>query len=180
MDPLFSDPPTSDIPVDSPIRRYAWARGLSAMRTKQTAETAARIVVGGRTRGYKGRMPGVVEETLLSAQSEKPVFLIGAFGGCARLVIDAIEGIPREELTWEFQRKAEDMSDVRALYLAKGQQWDDLSDVSRELRRLGWKSLNNGLSETENRELAATRSAEAMVTLILRGLKERFRPKRTV
>ena len=44
-------------------------------------ETRARIVLGGRVAGYKGRMPGIAEEALLSLQAQQPVFLLGGFGG---------------------------------------------------------------------------------------------------
>ena len=38
------------------------------------------------------RIPGVLEEIVLSVKAGQPVFLIGAFGGVAKLVIDLIRG----------------------------------------------------------------------------------------
>jgi len=44
-------------------------------------------VVGGRTGlGYRGQMPGVLEEALLTFRAKRPLYLVGAFGGCARLI----------------------------------------------------------------------------------------------
>lgn len=39
-----------------------------------------------------GRIPGALEEGVLSAQAGQPVFLIGATGGAAALAIDLLEG----------------------------------------------------------------------------------------
>ena len=36
-------------PADSPARRYAWARGMTAMREAQAASAQARVVLGGKT-----------------------------------------------------------------------------------------------------------------------------------
>lgn len=176
LDPEFVPLPETEIPTDTPARRFAWSRGLTVMRERQTAEAAARVVVGGRSTpsgaGYKGRMPGVFEEALSSIRANRPVYLLGAFGGCARLVIDALEGRARHELTWEFQRAAPHSHELRQMYLDRGQPWDDYEKVADELRHLGLGGLKNGLTLDENRELAATRSADRMIELILAGLQK--------
>src|SRR5262249_31158035 len=61
-------PSSSDIHKlpESPERRLAWARGLTAMRLQMTGQTQARIVIGGTLEGFKGIYPGVVEETWMS------------------------------------------------------------------------------------------------------------------
>jgi len=51
----------------SSIPGYIWARCLSAMRENLVQTTDARIMFGGRTTGYKGKYPGVVEEALLTS-----------------------------------------------------------------------------------------------------------------
>ena len=67
-----------------------WAEGLTAMRRTMQGEIDARILLGGRVENYKGRMPGVAEEALLSLQSEQPVFLLGGFGGCTRDIAETL------------------------------------------------------------------------------------------
>ena len=62
-----------------------WARGLTAMRRTMLLQSDARIVLGGRVEGYKGRLPAVAEETLLSLRAGQPVFVLGGFGGCAHV-----------------------------------------------------------------------------------------------
>lgn len=184
LNPSFVARPVFDIPTDTPIHRFAWARGLTNMRTRQTTEAAARVVVGGRigpvNGSYKGRMPGVLEEALLSLQANRPVYLVGAYGGCARLLIDALEGVPRDELTWEYQRKATHSEELRQIYNERGQDWGEYEIVASSLKKISLAGLRNGLSIDENRELASTRSVERIVELILRGLKKCNQPNGTV
>jgi hypothetical protein len=175
LDALLLASPADDIPVDNPARRYGWARGLTEMRTRQTLETSARVIVGGRIGltpdGYKGRMPGVLEEALINIQHDRPVYLIGAFGGCARMVVDALEGRSRDELTWRYQSAVPHSDELRTLYKDRGQPWDEYDDIATLLRARGLAGLKNGLSVDENRELSRTRSAERIVELVLAGLQ---------
>ena len=67
-----------------------WLSGLTAMREFQRTSTDARVLLGGQVANYKGRMPGVAEEALVSLRSGQPVFLIGGFGGCARDVAETL------------------------------------------------------------------------------------------
>ena len=77
-----------------------WAEGLTRMRRIMRAETDARVVLGGRVEDYKGRMPGIAEEALLSLQSGQAVFLVGGFGGCTRDIAETLELVePREDPT---------------------------------------------------------------------------------
>ena len=78
-----------EIPTSEPDDAM-WAEGLTAMRRTMQGEIDARILLGGRVDDYKGRMPGVAEEALLSLRSEQPVFLLGGFGGCTRDIAETI------------------------------------------------------------------------------------------
>lgn len=174
LDPAFVAQPIYEFPVDNPVHRFGWSRGLTQMRERQTAEVDARIIVGGRIgqagEVYKGRMPGVLEETLLSIKAELPIYLVGAFGGCARLIIDTLEGIPRKELSWEYQNKVPYSDELRKMYQERGQVWDEYEQISEYIKEHGYTGLNNGLTDDENRELAATRSTNRIVELIFLGL----------
>jgi hypothetical protein len=64
---------------------------------------------------YSSRIPAVLEEVVLSVQAGQPVFLIGAFGGVARLVIDLLDGKPREEATWDCQKRVPFSLEMRML-----------------------------------------------------------------
>lgn len=180
LDPSFVAAPKAPVSLDSPLHRFAWARGLTVMRERQTREVAARVIVGGRLGptgdGYRGRMPGVLEEALLSIRSARPVYLVGAFGGCAHLVLDALEGTARPELTWDYQRTVPHSDELRQLYQQRGQTWDEYGAIAAEFKSCGLKGLKNGLTLEENQELAATRSAERIVELVLRGLQQSYPP----
>jgi hypothetical protein len=184
VDSSFVPLPQSDIPLDSAVHRLGWARGLTVMRERQTNDVAARVIVGGHLgpsdEGYKGRMPGVLEEALSSIRAERPMYLVGAFGGCARLVFDALDGVERRELTWDYQRSVPHSDELRRLYRDRGQAWDEYENIATFLRDRGLGTLQNGLTVDENRELANTRSAERIIELILRGLRLRYPPASAV
>ncbi len=45
-----------------------------------------RICLGGRTVGYNGRVPGIQEEAEFALLYKKPLYLMGGFGGAAKLM----------------------------------------------------------------------------------------------
>ena len=95
---------------------------------------------------YRGRMPGIAEETLLSLRSNQPVFLIGAFGGCARDITETLNLVD----TWACSRSSWPCRDLFECYTPC--------------------DLRNGLSLEENKILATSPHVDQAVTLILLGL----------
>jgi len=71
---------------DNPQARLFAADGLSTMREQSAREADLRIVWGGRIAGATGWMAGILEEVAFSLEYEKPVLVLGGFGGCARLL----------------------------------------------------------------------------------------------
>src|SRR5262249_8173952 len=102
----------------------------------------------------------------------QPLYLIGAFGGAARLVIDLLEGRPRHEFTWEFQKAAPHAKAMRALYDAHGPTWEDYDDMANRFASTGVTGLaaRNRLTAQENRELFSSRDVTRIVELLLEGL----------
>lgn len=123
-----------------------WATGLTSMRHVMRSETNARIVLGGRVDQYKGIMPGIAEEALLSLKVRQPLFLMGGFGGCTRDIAETLGFVPR----WAASRPS----------------WPG----RREFEAFTASDLNNGLTVEENATLARTPHVDQAVTLILRGL----------
>lgn len=123
-----------------------WLSGLTAMREFQRFSTDARVLLGGQVANYKGRMPGVAEEALLSLRAGQPLYLIGGFGGCARDVAETIGLVE----PWSGSRNG----------------WTGRRDFER------WTGgdLNNGLSSKENQALASTPYIGQAVILVLRGI----------
>lgn len=122
-----------------------WAAGLTAMRRVMRGATQARIVLGGRVAGYKGTMPGIAEDALLSLQKNQPLFLLGGFGGCTRDIAETLGLAER----WAGSRPA----------WPGRQQFKEFSS-----------DLSNGLSAEENATLARTRHIDQATVLVMRGL----------
>ena len=124
-----------------------WNEGLATMRKAMLAETDARVILGGQVEGYKGRMPGVAEEALLSLRTGQALFVVGGFGGCTRDIAETLALVE----PWAGSRH----------------QWPG-REAFRE-----WCAgdLQNGLSEDENRVLARTSYVDEAVDLVLRGLR---------
>ena len=170
--------------------RYAWARGMTEMRAFQADVTksniVARIVLGGtfgptlktgedgirKPQWYMGRIPGVLEEVLLSVQMGQPVFLVGAFGGAAQLVIDLIQGKTREEATWDYQKAAPFASEMKALYALRGIPWLDYPEITDLFRQKGITGINPLLTEEESLELFEAVDPSRIVEIILLGLSK--------
>jgi hypothetical protein len=169
---------------DSAIHRYAWARGMTAMRDAETQQVCARIVLGGtfgptekkqadgaiKEKWYFGRIPGVLEESLLSIKANQPVFLIGAFGGVPALLTDILEGRERKEMTWHYQKQAPYAEAMRELYEQRGDEWWDYPEMVQFIKDKGVSGINPLLSEAEHKELFTTRNVLRMVQLIVQGL----------
>jgi len=122
-----------------------WAIGLTSMRERMLVETDARIVLGGQTARFKGVMPGVGEEVLLSLRARQPLYVLGGFGGCARDICEAL-GLSSPS------------SEPRS--------WANIE----EFAGFTASDLNNGLTEEENVILARTPHIDQATTLIMRGL----------
>ena len=123
-----------------------WSRGLTAMRKYMLSNTNARIVLGGRVDGYKGEMPGIAEEALLSLKAKQPLFVIGGYGGCSREIAVSI-GLLKERI---FDRCSWPGQDAFGHFSAA--------------------DLNNGLNYEGNSTLASTPHIDQAIVLILRGL----------
>jgi hypothetical protein len=83
--PYRATDPVGSVPGDD----YSW------MRIVQAKQTTARICMGGKVKGSSGRMPGILEEVLVSIQANKPFVLLGGFGGCAAVLARFLEGMDR-------------------------------------------------------------------------------------
>lgn len=189
--------------------RFAWCRGMTEMRAFQAdrsrSNVSARIVLGGtfsktvkvapdgsvKESWYSSRMPGVLEEVLLSIKAAQPVFLIGAFGGVAKMVIDLLQSRGHPAASWDVQSQAPFAPETRDLYASRGQKWwyydqeprianllvdddrsivDFLADAWKPHAELGWETCLNPLTRDQNQELFETIDLARMVELIQTGM----------
>ena len=80
-------PPTSDprvtavmVPVPSApgaTKSARHAAHLFRMRWQSGARCRARILLSGKTDGYSGRMPGIVEEAMIAIALRQPIYVLG-------------------------------------------------------------------------------------------------------
>lgn len=132
-----------------PPSELEWIHGLSAMRRRMNSECSATFSMGGRRTKFKGAMPGVVEEILLSISSRKPTYLAGGFGGCVQDISDRLRWIQDTPgvIEWGNNKVLVDFSAER---------------------------LENGLTHEENSRLFDSVHVDEIVSLLLRGLNRRF------
>lgn len=151
--------------------QYVWSRSLSKMRRTMIQLCDARISAGGRQSGYKGIMPGVLEEIIIALEQERPLFLLGGFGGITTNVCNLIESrtIPKElTQSWQIENNA----GYKEL-LDKAEAMDSNYRPNYQLivEKLCNANLRNGLSEEDNIKLFHTPFIEEVLYLIFKGLK---------
>jgi hypothetical protein len=98
------------------------------------------------------------------------VFLVGTFGGAARLVIDLLRGIDRPEATWTYQQQAPFAREMKGLYLQRGLEWMDYPEMVELLQRKGIAGLNPLLTVAEHERLFDSVDPLEMTELILLGM----------
>lgn len=123
-----------------------WSSALTTMRKVMTDDSSARIVLGGKTEKFLGSMPGVAEEALMSLRAQKPLYLLGGFGGCAREILD--------------------LMDVENLFGKSAPIWPSAD----EFKKYRFDDFHNGLNGQENTALAITPHIDQAIILIIRGL----------
>lgn len=143
----------------------------------------ARILLGGRLAGFSGFLPGLFEEALVTFESNRPLYILGGFGGAAETLAKAIlaggNKCP-EELTvdWLTARNP-DLANL--LEIARGFAMpanarttkDSLAALFAFLKRARANPsgvLHTGLNDADTRELLTTRDVAVAVKLVRQGL----------
>jgi hypothetical protein len=162
------------IKAETPEDLYVWSRSLTEMRIEMNKHIHARIIIGGKLTGYKGKIPGVVEEVYLALLSKKPVYLIGSMGGAAKTIIECLMGYIPDELSEEFQFSDEKYKSLFGLYnkwaKQEGVEAINYKSLVSFFNGIGIEGLNNGLSTEENIKLFNTVNTTEMISLVLKGL----------
>jgi hypothetical protein len=179
-DDLTRDPgvsPDKFLPPDTRVGRYVWARSLTALRERMNERLDARVLMGGKVGGYTGKYPGLLEEAYLALRAAKPLFLLGAFGGCTRAVIELVEGGSPESLTRNFQCRDESYRQLVEDYNSRAQAKPELGLEPIDYERIGLAfseagpaGLRNGLNIEENRRLFHAVDPDEIIHLVLKGL----------
>ncbi|HMQ69736.1 MAG TPA: hypothetical protein PKA90_12215 [Ignavibacteria bacterium] len=152
--------------------RFVIAECLTDMRIKMANDSHARIVLGGRQKGFDGYYPGIVEETYHSLKIGKAVYLLGGFGGVAKSIIDIILGKKPNQLTNEFQYNTDIQKKFRNFAFKKSKINIDYDFMFNFFKNHSIEDISNenGLSVDENRILFESTNIHELVFLIIKGL----------
>lgn len=121
----------------TPAQAALTAHALSAMREQQAQACGLRIVWAGRIEGAAGWLPGILEEVMASVQADKPVLVLGGFGGCAGLIARFLEtGQMPKQLTYEHAMKQPSYAAMTTTGYAEGRAKQQFERAHQQLRAL--------------------------------------------
>ena len=129
-----------------------------------TGITQARVFIGGRRDGFQGAMPGLLEEAILAIEQGQPIYLAGGFGG---LTLEIAIALGLGERDW--------FPTQQGLSNADQGLPERLGRLREIVKSNKAQSLANGLTEQQNRQLAACHRPSEIAALISLGLGKRFR-----
>jgi hypothetical protein len=155
----------------SATERLWFAISLREMRLEMSNRIQARVIFGGRTWGAMGLVPGVAEEAAYAVVANKPLYPAGGFGGCAKLIADALHGQNRPELTVSYQLTYTDKYGELLEASEKQGVPNHLKDIASIINSITWNDLNNGLDLAENKRLVRTDDIEEFIALFLTGMR---------
>lgn len=154
--------------------KFIYSECFSDMRNIMAQNSHGRIVVGGKQSKFLGYMPGIVEEAYYSFKANKPVYIIGGFGGAAKSLSKVICGELPNELTNKFQYNDEILQNFKKEYQEKASvpmDYDELIHFFKQFKLEVFSELN-GLSINENLTLFESQNIHEIVFLIMKGLKK--------
>lgn len=164
------------LPPSNSQNSFVWSRCLTKMREEMITNCNVRIAAGGKHIGYKGKMPGVLEEILISISLKKPLYLLGGFGGVTSTVCKCLENNSIDfKLTedWQIQnnsgyKKLLDFATSRGSNY--GTDYNEIKKIFSEYK-IDELSQINGLSSDDNIRLFNTPFVDEALHLILKGLQ---------
>lgn len=145
----------AQVPGNPELRKKA----LSSMRRYMGSKIQGRILIGGKRHGFQGKMPGLMEEALISLEMQQPLYLAGGFGG---VTTDIIEALEIDDGNWLPRKPHTPPEDQR---LSEGK--NRLHQLTKSPK---WSGMDNGLSPEENQHLATTHRPSEIATLVSLGL----------
>lgn len=174
---------------------------VSDMRRVMSRNSFARVVIGGQTdprrngassgQGYGGAYPGVVEEAWRALEEGVPLYVIGGFGGAARVVAHALRNDAPPSALRAAEFLGDDLSEFRAHAAEFAADADritlglpaDLGEMASALRAHGIRHLAsdsaavewNGLNLAENEQLFRSQDPILLTSLMMKGLYRKRR-----
>lgn len=149
-----------------------------------TPPVFCRVLVAGRSHGSSGILPGLYEEALYCLDLERPLYILGGFGGAAGRLAGYLDGrLDARDALLEIdalRAATPNLATVEAGF--ESNPWasdarrpaDALASLAAHLaaaRKDIAKGLRNGLDRAENARLFATADTAEAAELVLRGLQ---------
>jgi hypothetical protein len=152
-------------------------------RLAVSESSVARFAVAGATDQHGGRVPGIVEELMLTLVLQKPIYVAGGFGGAAKDV-GSLLGLtdPRTgEVPQSLRAQPEERNLKGIADKLRPGPWISLPITAAEIALFlkehaigGPRWPDNGLSADENRRLFASTEPAEVSKLVARGMRRRF------
>lgn len=152
--------------------KYIYAKSLLKMRKEMESESDARVILGGRTYGFSGFLPGIIEEFTQAVIERHPVYLLGGFGGAASLLVDLIK---KEKTVDDVITEA-----CKNSHYEEFMRFCDINGINmgydklKEVVELGLDCFDNGLTKEQNTILMRSIDIIEIVGLIINGLKNKI------
>lgn len=147
--------PTAELNGHSDQRSY------SAMRRHVTDISHARVLIGGRLTGFKGAMPGIIEEAVYAVEASKPLFVVAGLGGASALIAQTLD---IDDLGWAADGFPARPHDHR---IDEG-----LDRLRSAVQSAGWRPTSCGLDDIELRQLSASSRPSQIASLVVNGLAQ--------
>ncbi len=153
--------------------RYTYCECFREMRERVSKESDARIVLGGKVGNYLGYIPGILEETLYSLIENKPVYIIGGFGGAAKEIINILEDGEAKEFSNDKQYSNDFLIQFKN-YISDKYPFYDYDVLLDRLKSftIDEISANNKLSVEENMKLFHSTNIHEITYYLIKGLKK--------
>ena len=148
---------------------YVLSKSLTKIRYEMIKDCNARICAGGKKIGYKGKMPGILEEIIIASELGCPLYLLGGFGGIVHDVCELLQNNKcTDSLTEEWQVS---FNKGYKELLQKYKERDEEIKYLELQEKMKCINLNNGLTMKENEILFNTVYVDEAVQLVLKGLQ---------
>lgn len=148
------------------------AKSLTKMREKKNEATDVLVIMGGKTEGFSGVLPGVLEEFLLAVRKRKPVYVLGGLGGMAGIIKDVITG----NIGWkEFREifdKCYSCSDFLTYYYGEHKKYQNtIETIFGEIKN-SKDLVNHNLSNADRNELFSGLDIYQIITTLMNGISK--------
>ena len=170
---------TTGLLVTSELGCFARIRALTAMRKELARRCDARFCIGGAAGAPQRRLSGVIEESLLTWEAGKPLYISSALGGSSQAMADVIlqRRLPEDSARLFFTPpvmveviKNSASPDTPTTELASDLEgWNALD----ALRAIPFKEIveRSGLSRAEYLTMLTIANVTEAVSLVARGLQ---------